>query len=386
MYLLFNLQKHRYLHVAVMFVLGLSACSKSPEATIHTDANMPKLTPAQNTHTSQVPVPKIPVKVVVVSMFENGEVRGDRPGEFQLWVEGRQLDTTYDFPLGEYALRMDDNGVLGICVGGGIPNATASIMALGLDPRFDLSQAYWLVAGIAGADPADMSLGSAAWVTHVVDGDLVYEIDAREIPEAWPYGLIPLGGKEPADTPDDIYTGWTLDTIHFKLNADLANWAFEETKSLVLEDGKDIAEFRKQFSDYPNAMRPPFVTMGETLSASTYWHGKHLNQWANDWVKLYAGDQANFMTSNMEDSGTLTALARLNREKRVDLNRVMILRTASNFTVAPTQKSSTWSATAPYPDEGLPAIKSAFTVGNTVVEKIVNNWSIYQTRIPGDNK
>ncbi|MGC4075145.1 MAG: hypothetical protein QM760_22115 [Nibricoccus sp.] len=29
-----------------------------------------------------------------------------------------------------------------------------------LDPRFDFSKAYWLVAGIAGVDPADASLGS----------------------------------------------------------------------------------------------------------------------------------------------------------------------------------------------------------------------------------
>ena len=38
-----------------------------------------------------------------------------------------------------------------------------AIMALGLDPRFDFRNAYWLVAGIAGVDPADASLGSAAW-------------------------------------------------------------------------------------------------------------------------------------------------------------------------------------------------------------------------------
>lgn len=354
--------------VALTLSLVLSACTKTTHVT---EAVEPSITS------------KIPVKVVVVSMFEYGEVTGDRPGEFQMWVEGRNLHKEYDFPLGEYTLRMDDNGVLGICIGGGIANATASIMALGLDSRFDLRDAYWLVAGIAGADPADMSLGSAAWAKHVVDGDLVYEIDAREIPQDWPYGLIPLGGKEPADAPEDIYTSWTLNTIHFELNSNLAQWAFEQTQSLTLDDGKEIAEFRKQFDDFPNAIRPPFVTMGETLSASTYWHGTHFNRWANDWIKLYAGEETNFMTSNMEDSGTLTALARLNRENMIDINRVMILRTASNFTVAPTNQKTTWSATAPYPDEGLPAIKSAFTVGNAVVKNIVNNWSTYQTTIPG---
>src|SRR6202140_1729715 len=38
--------------------------------------------------------------------------------------------------------------------------AAASIMALGMDPRFDLSKAYWLVAGIAGVNPNEASIGS----------------------------------------------------------------------------------------------------------------------------------------------------------------------------------------------------------------------------------
>ena len=45
-------------------------------------------------------------------------------------------------------------------------------MELGMDPRFDLSHAYWVVAGIAGVDPADASIGSAAWAEYLVDGDL----------------------------------------------------------------------------------------------------------------------------------------------------------------------------------------------------------------------
>ena len=66
--------------------------------------------------------------------------------------------------------------------GVGTAKAAASVMALGLDPRFDLSKAYWIVAGIGGGDPADVSLGSAVWADHVIDGDLSFEIDARQIP------------------------------------------------------------------------------------------------------------------------------------------------------------------------------------------------------------
>ncbi|MFP6806374.1 MAG: purine nucleoside permease [Pseudomonadales bacterium] len=321
----------------------------------------------------------IPVKVVVVAMFESGEITGDRPGEFQFWVERLNLDTVLPFKMGEYELRMNGDGVLGICVGGGIPNATASIMALGMDSRFDLRDAYWLIAGIAGADPADMSLGSAAWARWVIDGDLLYEIDGREIPEEWPYGLIPLG----AEKPQDISTGWTVSTISFELNAGLTNWAFNLTKDVKIPDSPGIREFRKQFKGFPNAQRPPFVTMGETLSSSTYWHGALMDEWANDWVKLYSNEKMNFMTSNMEDSGTMTAIHRLGRVGLVDPERVLILRTASNFTIPPPGKKAAWSATAPYADDGLPAKEAAFQIGNVVVQEILRNWPIYKDSIPG---
>ncbi|MGH8445483.1 MAG: purine nucleoside permease [Solimonas sp.] len=320
----------------------------------------------------------IPVKVVVVSMFETGAITGDKPGEFQLWIERQKLDRSFAFPMGEYELRMNDAGVLAICTGGGITNAATSIMALGTDPRFDLTHAYWLIAGIAGGDPHDVSLGTAAWAKHVVDGDLLYEIDAREIPKDWPYGLLPLGSKKPNDKAD----GWTVDTIHFALNAKLADWAYDLTRDHPVADSPGIAAFRKQFVGLPNALKPPFVTIGDTLSSSTYFHGDLLTQWANDWMKLQAGPDAEFMMSAMEDSGTLTALRRLSREQRVALDRVMVLRTASNYSMQPPGKDAAWSTTAEYPEGGMPAIEAAYQVGNIVVQKLLADWPTYRDQLP----
>src|SRR5260370_25045864 len=85
---------------------------------------------------------RVPVKVVVVAMFERGADTGDQPGEFQYWVEREKLDRVFPFPQGYHDLRMNGDGVLGILTGMGTARAAASIMALGMDPRLDPTQAY----------------------------------------------------------------------------------------------------------------------------------------------------------------------------------------------------------------------------------------------------
>src|SRR5271163_3969293 len=147
------------------------------------------------------PAAPIQVRVVVVTMFERGEDTGDAPGEYQLWVEREHLDQVLPLPSGYHHVRTNKDGVLGLLTGVGTAKAAASVMALGLDPRFDLTKAYWIVAGIGGGDPADVSLGSAVWADHVVDGDLAYEIDARQIPENWTTGYVPLRKETPYELP-----------------------------------------------------------------------------------------------------------------------------------------------------------------------------------------
>ena len=245
----------------------------------------------------------IPVKVVVVSMFERGADTGDQPGEFQFWVEREKLDKQLPFPAGWRNLRMNKDGVLGLCTGIGTARAAASVMALGLDPRFDLRKAYWLVAGIAGIDPADGSLGSAAWAEWVVDGDLGHEIDAREIPAEWKTGMIPLRKSKPYEMPRRLPDEGEV----YQLNPALTEWAFQLTKDLRLDDSEAMKQVRSRFAAGP-AHRPPFVLKGDTMSSGTFWHGQKLNEWANDWVKYHTDGKGNYVTTAMEDTGTLQSL------------------------------------------------------------------------------
>ena len=333
---------------------------------------------------SKAPTPAehatIRVKVVVVAMFEVGEDTGDTPGEYQLWVEREHLDQIFELPGGYHHVRMNKDGVLGLLTGVGTAKAAASVMALGLDPRFDLTKAYWVIAGIGGGDPADVSLGSAVWADHVIDGDLAYEIDARDIPPDWPTGRVPIRKTRPYDQPVSAPEGQV-----YTLNQDLVAWAYQLTKDVPLADSEEIRAARAKYEGFPNALKPPFVTRGDDISGSTFWHGARLDQWANEWTKYYTGGTGNFMTAAMEDAGTMQSLTFLGHAGRVDLKRVLLLRTVSNYDREPpgsTPVETLASMAGGHFPAFLPSVEAAERVGDKVVRDLVEHWSERQAAIP----
>lgn len=324
---------------------------------------------------------RIPVKVVVVAMFEVGQDTGDQPGELQYWVERDHLDRIYPLPAGYHAVRMNNQGEMAVLTGQGTAHAAATIMALGLDPRFDLTHAYWVVAGIAGGSPDRISLGSAAWARWVVDSDLSYEIDPREIPPDWSTGYLPLRKAKPFELP-----AAPLDGQVFALNPALTQWAFNLTRNVPLADSDKLHEIRAGF-DASAAQHPPSVVLGDEISGSTYWHGKLLDAWATAWVPYFTGGQGQFVTTAMEDSGTLLSLKNLAAAGRVDYNRVLVLRTVSNFDQQPQGMSASDSLARQRVGSYsayLPALEAAYTVGHTVVNELLIHWPKYEYAAVGN--
>jgi purine nucleoside permease len=273
-------------------------------------------------------------------------------------------------------------GVLGVVTGVGEARAASTMMALGLDPRFDLTHAYFLVAGIGGIDPKVGSLGSAVWSDYVVDGDLAHEIDAREIPPTWTTGYVPLGKSTPYEQPRQARFG--DDGNIYKLNAGLVAWAFGLTKNVELDETPTIAARRKQYAEEA-AQRPPFVLVASNLSASTYWHGRLLNQWARDWVHYQTDGAGTYGICGMEDTGTMQALTWLARAHKVDAERVLVLRTASNYdqqrpgiTAAESLGETKVGKYSAY----MPALEDAYRVGHVVVDSVVANWGQMREHVP----
>lgn len=331
---------------------------------------------------------RIPVRVVVVTTFELGADTGDTPGEFQFWVERLPLPKSLPFPAGNRALRYNPKThVLGVVVGSGSINSAASTMALGLDPRFDLSKAYWLITGIAGINPNFGSVGSAAWAEWVVDRDLGHEIDAREIPADWSTGLVPLSRSRPFQAPPPPAGIFSPSAYH--LNPSLVNWAYQLTADTALEDTADLQAIRAGYPDQPEAQRPPQVMKGDEISANNWWLGSLMNKSAEEWMSYWTAGRGKAVTTAMEDHGVIHSLQMLARSGRVDADRVLVLRTASNYcvpakgqTAAQLLASESSDDSASHLSAFIPSLEAGFRAGSPVVNALTSHWDRYASHPP----
>ncbi len=362
--------------MAASCLLNLSACSILPKSVASfSQENATDCSPGYACSTP------LPVKMVLVTMFEIGEDEGDTPGEFQLWKERRNFDKQIPFPHSHHDLYYDSGSqLLTIVTGIWTAKSATATMALGLDQRFDLSKSYWLVAGIAGIDPNDASIGSAVWSSYLVDGDLAHEIDAREIPDDWDTGYFARHTQGPNDTHRPTPKGEV-----FQINPTLRDWAYELTKDIKLADEENIKETRELYTKHPNAQTPPTIMKGGHLAGMTFWHGEILNDWANNWVSFWSDGNSNFVTSAMEETGTFQAITYLDEIGRVDEDRFMVLRAGSNYTMPPPNVTAAENLLAE--NEGyaglIASVETLYSVGSVVIDEITQNWEKYEESIPG---
>jgi len=318
------------------------------------------------------------VKMVVVANFENGADAGDKPGEFQLWVEREHLDQTLNIRGATPPIRHNTHRLYGLL----LENTTPFV----LDPKYDFSKTYWLFTGISGVDPQVASVGSASWARWVINGDEMREIDDREIPAGWPYGLFAIGAQRPNTLPTDPNSFGSAESaddlgMAYPLNQDLVHWAFNLTRNVVIPDSPALKQQRDAWKGYPNAQKPPFVLMGETLGSVRYWHGAGRTQWARDWVKLWTRGQGVFVMTNMESQSAARMMQTFAKLGMVDRNRVMVLRTASNPSGPPPGVDPLSSIGDEAPGQ-VAAYEANYRVGAPVVHEIIAHWNEYENRVP----
>lgn len=309
-------------------------------------------------------------KVLVITMFG---------GEAKPWLEAKKLDIKVKVPglSKEYPeIACDAAGLCVMTTAMGYANAASSVSAVLYSGLFDLKQSYVLIAGIAGVDPADGTLGSAHWARYAVDAGLRHEIDPRQIPADWPDGVVGLGAKKPGEKP-----GWGSGTEVYKLDEKLADKALALTSGVELADSDEAKAFRVAYKTAPGNAAPA-VSICDTLSTDTYWHGTMTAKSMGEWVTLLTDGAGNYCTTQMEDNATLTALQRGADAGLLRFDRIALLRTASNFDREPEGMTAQESLSAKSGGFG-PATTNAYRVGSKFTDTVIGDWAAWEKGVPG---
>ena len=140
----------------------------------------------RNVRAISAPPSVIAPKILTVTMFQTGDPLAGGSGEASVWVKNDTLNRVVQVPGSFSPLYCNASFEHCLVITGVLAaNAATTVMAVGLSERIDLSRSYIMVAGVGGGPPDKITVGAAAWADWVVSGDLVTELDAREMPPDW---------------------------------------------------------------------------------------------------------------------------------------------------------------------------------------------------------
>ncbi|QCO04617.1 purine-nucleoside phosphorylase [Azospirillum argentinense] len=305
----------------------------------------------------------VKVKVFVGAMFEIGKNTGDRAGEFQNWYERYWQSSepiTVKGALNPVYCNAD--GVCGAVLGMGKVSSSASMQAILLNPQLDLSQAYFIISGVAGTPPSRGTIAEVNWATWLVD----YDLGHRWAPEEGKPG-------EPTFMPRKGYESVRL----FQLNPALVSWAMKLTGNTPLKDSDSARAYRQR---YPQdaARRAPFVGTGTHMTGDTFFHGPGMSEQAQYIAKLYGADD--YVITEMEAAAITLVIKRT-----LGSDRVMSLRGAVNFDQG-NPKETTLEHLDPKPGETAggfaETVENVALVGARMTDHIVSHWDQWQAGVP----
>lgn len=290
--------------------------------------------------------------------------------------------------------------------------------ALILSSRFNLTQTYFVLAGIAGVNPRYATIGGVALARYAVQVALQYEIDPRSLPGDWPTGYIPYGRTHPFEYPCITYG-----TEVFELNANLRDAAYGFAQRAKLVDGEEPRRYRALYNSmgtsYHMAVRPPSVVKCDSATSDVYYSGGILAQAFENTTSLWTNGTGAYCMSAQEDNAILEVLVRSAIEGLVNFSRIIAMRTGksiitrtyilsiyklvyirkwniyshnniktlgSDFDRPPPSRSD-WEHLTRTNQNGFHiAISNLYNAGIEIVRGILDNWNCtFEKGVPPDN-
>lgn len=308
-------------------------------------------------------------KVFVINMFEY---------EASPWLS--ELDFVHNItipglsPLYPTIHCTTNYSVCQMTTGEGEINAAASVNALGLSPVFDLSKSYFLISGIGGGEPQYTTLGSVTFAKYAVQVALEYQVSYQEFITTnpnWTSGYWAYGTDNAWEYPGNVYG-----TEVFEVNEKLRDKAAELAETADLNNGTEgNAAFRKLY-EFEAAKGLPSVVKCDSLTSDNYFTGNVLGDYFGFYAKMMTNGSATYCSTAQEDNASLEAFTRLDKYGLVDFNRVVVMRTISDFSRPPPSKANDTVGWFNDPQDGgsSAAFANLVIAGMPFVKDVLENW------------
>ncbi|KAI1100824.1 putative purine nucleoside permease [Jackrogersella minutella] len=320
---------------------------------------------------------KIAPKVVIISMFSpEAEVWYENlPNSVLSSILAQNITVWGLSPLYPDVHCTETGEVCQFTAGESEINAASSAMAFVMSGLFNLSETYFLFAGIAGVNPKLGTLGGVALSRFSVQVALQYEFDAREKPENFTTGYLPYGAYMPDQYPTTLYG-----TEVHEVNEDLRNLAADLAARATLNDSSGAADYRAKYSAagdmYKPAMNSPSVIKCDSATSDVYFSGGLLGEAFENTTKIWTNQtDMTYCMSAQEDSAVLQVLLRSAVWKLVDFSRIILMRTGSDFD-RPPPSISAFDHLRIMDQNGYDiAIANLYLSGVEIVKSIVADWN-----------
>ncbi|MDQ2049888.1 phosphorylase [Natronolimnohabitans sp. A-GB9] len=298
--------------------------------------------------TPRAPDPDDPLRpdaLVLTAAFE------DPLDERRPWLERYEITDALAIPGAETPVYVTDAGIAVTTTGIGKSDAATTVTATLANPGLDLESAYVVSSGIAGSSPETTALGSVAIADAVVDWDRKHRWDHRSDADE---------AERAEDRPIDLLAYRPRDYVH-RLEGSVVDCALEAARTVDLCEDDDTREYQRRYPNAPDS--GPTIERGATVCGDEFWHGPRYAREV-EWLCEQYG-VAPYVTTQMEDAATATALGRFGLSERY-----LSVRAVSNYDRPAPGESVTESFDGDPSSLSL-AIDNAARVGSAVVEALV---------------
>ncbi|MFP8954226.1 phosphorylase [Natrialbaceae archaeon A-arb3/5] len=284
-------------------------------------------------------------------------VAADPLDERRPWLDQYEIDAAYDIPGTDTPLYLTADGVAITTTGIGKSDAATTVTALLASPVVALESAYVVSCGVAGASPATAGLGSVVLADAVVDWDRKHRWDRRATSE----DDAGRNGAEDVSDSIDLLAYRPRDYVS-RLDDRVIETGLSGARSVALVENDETLAYQRRYPDAPET--GPIVGVGTTVCGDEFWHGEQYAREAEHLCERY--DVAPYVTTQMEDAATATALDRFGL-----LEQYLSVRAIGNYDRPSPGESVEESFDGNKASLAL-AIENAARAGGAVVDELVS--------------